>query len=173
MERIRDQKMFNVWKHSGILHIYQTQDQGIAQMYEDAKNSKKIYAIASLGKTFSYTMSPLNELLCKQDCDIKFLLLNPDSLSAQKRLDELGLHGYIDDIRSSIKELGKITHIKLALYDEDLYFRVYLFDNVMYLRFRLDNKYTAGTQTWRIGKNSYLYRSFHRQFDDLWKKHGT
>ena len=169
----RSQKMFNIWQHSGILHIYDTQEQGLSQMYKDALNSKKIYALASLGKTFSHRLSTLYPLLNNRDCDMRFLLLNPASDSAQKRADELNMHGFIDEIKSSLKELSNYSHIKLGLYDEALYFRVYIFENVMYLRFKLGNEYTASTQTWRIGKRSHIYKSIHQQFDDLWAKYAN
>ena len=173
---------FNVITKSNILHVYDNKNQAINRMYEDAKKSKKIYAFTAWGKTFTGRKNSENPnnpnelypLLQNLKCDMRFLILNPRSGEAKERANELSqkeASNFVKEIYISIKEFKNHRHIKLRLHAEQTRFRVYIFDEAMYLFFGLRGDNAAKGQIWRVGNDSVLYEGFSQQFEDLWKKY--
>jgi len=118
-------------------------------------------------------------LLSKADesLDIKLLVLNPELGAAEYWANETP--GYIDTIKSAIARLTKIAKLNPSMHDEKSRFRVYIFDDTMYLGFRLKmegkdkENHCVNLPIWKVSAESHLYKAFSQQFDDLWEKYSA
>jgi len=72
----------------------------------------------------------------------------------------------------TIKELQKRNpHIKLKLHNEFIRNKFYIFDDAMYLFFRIKKEGSDKSQIYRIGKDSNIYKAFYEQFIDYWERY--
>jgi len=170
--------ILKVWNDSKIQYMYDNQASAMNDMYKKAKAaSNKIYVFANYADMFDSNKQQMLSLLSKKKKGliIKFLVLNPYLEVAQYWADEAP--DYIERIKGAIKRYSSNDTIQLALHNEKSRFRVYIFDDVMYLGFRLKmegqekEKHCADLPIWKISKDSYLYKAFHQQFDDLWEEY--
>jgi hypothetical protein len=115
-------------------------------------------------------------MLClgTKEADIRLLLLDPESVHHLRRINELNypltttsILGYVERIKVL---QGTNKNIKLLIHSDFLRHKYYFIDDVLYLGFRLRGKFSDKAQIWKIGKDSYLYKSFHDQFNDYWEK---
>ena len=106
---------------------------------------------------------------------MRFILLNNKSLDIKKRKQELEnvYDGKIqEDIESIIDRILNLQQnnpdIKLALTDDLMRIKFHIFDNALYLGFRVKGKVSAQSQMYKIRKDSLLYIALCEQFEDLW-----
>ncbi len=167
----------NVFFKSHIHYIYKEQTAINTKMYADAKNSNIIFIFSVRGTVFTEITSIFYDLLKTHNADIKFLLLNPDSQHVQKRDKELNNPPTNHNIQTAINTLDNIqktnANIKYALHDEFFRIKFYIFDDTLYLGFRLKEKTSTKSQFYRIGKESILYKAIIQWFYDLWEKYYT
>jgi len=169
-------RYFNVTSKTKILYAYDNFEKAEKQMYKDVENSKKIFVFASRDNYFSEPTQKMHKFLKRDDCDVRFLVLDPTSNAINERTIELRYPlSAIEQVKSSIAIIEglqkKYSNIKLAKYNEMHRIRYYIFDEVMYLSFGLKSTISKDTQILRIDKESYLYKSLNEQFDDFWEKY--
>lgn len=164
-------EIMKVYNMSHIDDIFDNQSIAKDDMFENGKNSKILYVFATQGATISDPAhKEIYSLLSDASRDIRFLVFHPDSKSANERQEELKdkIGNLRVKITGSIAEL--IDHnngkIKIKLHNENLRFRLYIFDDVMYIGFKLLGEYSTDLQVWKVSKDSLLYKSFFEHFSD-------
>jgi len=168
--------IYKVWNESGIEYMYDNQADAMDDMLKKADESNSISVFANYADIFSFDNQQMLSLLNDKDKsqNIRFLVLDPDSDAADYW--EAETPGYINRISSAIVTYKANEKIELATHDVQSRLRVYIFDNIMYLGFRLKmkdketNKICSDLPIWKIGEDSYLYKAFMQQFEDLWCK---
>jgi hypothetical protein len=144
-------------------------------MYKDAKNSKIIYVFANYEPQITTTSGNFYELLKTKNGDIKIMFADPKLSIPEKRQKELKISlapETYDGLNRTIINLQEINNnIQFLPHNEFIRNKFYIFDNVIYLGFRLREEFSENTQIWRINKDSYLYRIFLLQFEDYWEKY--
>lgn len=159
-------------KESPEIKTYANQLEAIDSIYEDAKNSTIIYGYAPLGFTFSDGgHNTLYELLNKENCDMKFLVLNPEAPEAHQYEEEINVPGFVERVKGSIKSLKAHKNVKYALHNEVIRYRVYIFDKALYLGFIMSGKHPYSLPLLRVSKENALYNEYVQQFKHLWKKY--
>ena len=181
IEFFQNQDVLNVWINSKIRYVYKNQEQAMTDILRIAGESDKIYVFAGFASTWTATKSDLRPLLSqKRPIQMKFLIFGRESKAAENRAKELVDAGFIEksftenytsEIKTSIDVLKTYRHIDLALHDEPSRFRLYIFDNVMYVGFKLKEKHASKLQIFKIKKGSKLYDAFSQYFDDIWAKY--
>ena len=173
---ILNKNIINVWFKSKILYVFtKSSEDTRSAIYNDAKASKIIYAFACNPSVFTDMRNKFFDLLKKDNCDFRFLFSDPDSKFVKKRENELIRYALADHIRVTIKTLEneskRNSNVKFALHNEQLRIGFFIFDDVMYLYFRLKGKLSSDSQIYKIGKESYLYKNIFEQFDDFWNEY--
>jgi|GEM_PF-5395824 len=165
----------NVYQKSKIMYIYENQAKADKHILEDAKQSNKIYILAFYETPLSDVTSEWNKLLKTKNGDIKILYSNPNGICSEKRINELNISitsEIVNSYSEGIKILQKNNNsIKLSFFDEFIRFKFFIFDDVMYLGFRLKHESSDNLQIYKINKDSYLYKAFLEQFNDYWEKY--
>ena len=161
---------------SEILQVYESERLAANDICADAKDSKIMYVYTFTGNIFfDFRANEIPQLLRTKQGDIRFILLHPDSPDVEKRAREINQNAeeFVAQLNSAISTINNFqnNNIKLALTDELMRIKFHIFDNVIYLGFRIIGKVSAQTQMYRIGKDSYLYKALLEQFNDLWEKY--
>lgn len=164
---------WRILSKSKILYIFDDMEKAKEELYQDMRNSKKVYIYSSIEYSVTVESTKINQLLKSKEGDIKFLLMKPNSTYHEKRAEEVKgnlqsstVGGYIDIVdRMSQKN----SSIKWTVHDEFLRHKYYILDDVMYLGFRLKGSFSDNEQIYKIGKESRLYKSFCLQFSDSWE----
>jgi len=159
-----------------VLQIYESEEAAANDIYCDAVNSNKILVFTLKGNIFfSNPVSKMRRLLSEKRGDLRFILLNNKSLDVKKRRQELKnvYDGKIqEDIESIIDRIISLQQnnpdIKLALTDDLMRIKFHIFDDALYLGFRVKGKISAQSQMYKIGKDCFLYVALCEQFEDLW-----
>ena len=172
---IKNWRVYNVLKKTQVLYVYGNLEEAKEQIVEDMKRSEVMYVFSSIEPSLSKITDPMYELLKQKSGDIKLLLLDPASADAAKRGRELKLASFSPEtIKASsdpLLNLEKVnSNIKIALHHEFLRNKFYIFDDAMYLGFRLKDKMSDQSQIWRISRESLTYKAFLLQFNDIWEK---
>ena len=159
--------------------IFSSEKNAKRQIFEDARKSRIMYIFSLGGFIFTDILDPpfFRPLLDTKQGDIRFILQNPDSTKVDNRAVELdqdpdSLRRRIENSVSVIRSIQQInTNIKLALCDEYLRIKFHIFEEVMYLGYRIKGE-VSSTQSpvHRIEKDSHLYKAFFEQFLDFWDK---
>ena len=167
----------NVLLKSKILYVFDNQKEAENQIYKDAQKSKKIFAFVTRSSLFSETVdNRFYELLLNEnnELDGKFLFSNPESQYALDREIELN-RPVVEQLRASIAVMDKIAKknnkVKFSLHDESMRLKFFIFDDVIYLFFKVKGKASPESQVFRIGHNSIIYKTLAEQFGDFWDKY--
>jgi len=148
------------------------------QICKDAYDSRIIYIFATIEPTIMNITHDFYKLLKTKNGNIKIIFINPNSSAAKKREEELKSPAAFNETLNAYVERIKILqrenkHVKIALHEESIRNKFYIFDNVMYLGFRYKDRTTEEAPLYRIEKDSCLYQSFLLQFNDYWEKYYT
>jgi len=165
----------NVLTKSKIQYVYDNQEQIKKHLYEDALRSKKMYVFTFFEGLFADVTGDFHGMLKTKDGDIKIMYTDPNSKYTIARTKEVNTVISIETINGhhqSIKELQKVNNnIQLVTHDEFLRFKFFIFDDVMYLGFRLKDIMSDHAQIYKIGRDSYLYKAYLEQFQNYWEKY--
>jgi|GEM_PF-5707724 len=159
-----------------ILRVYESEEAATNDIYSDAVNSNKILVYSLKGNVFfSNPISKMRILLSKKKGDLRFILLDSESLCVKRRKQELEdvYDGKIrEDIETTVDRVMSLQQknpdIKLALTNELMRIKFHIFDNALYLGFRVKGKISAQSQMYKINKDSLLYKALCEQFEDFW-----
>jgi hypothetical protein len=167
-----------IYSKSKIQHIYDNQDQAEKDILKDAKESKIIYVFAGVESFLTRTpISELNKLLITKNGDIQILFIAPSSSHVKKRTEEVMLPNTPAAVNAPHEIIRKLqeknSNIKFFEHEEFIRNKFFIFDNVMYLGFRLKKDNSEKLQIWKIGKESHLYQAFFEQFNFYWEKYSS
>jgi len=163
----------------GIIKVFDDQNQAKEDILYDAKKCSSMRFFGGYDPFLCNAESDLFALLRTISADVKILLVDTDSEAATGRLKkgELGVDIKAEQRRTHVVKIkeelsDKNPNIKLKLHNEFIRNKFFIFDNVMYLAFRLKGASSEALQMWKVDKECYLYKAFNEQFDDYWKKYG-
>jgi hypothetical protein len=175
VRRISSWHYINILSKSKILYVYDSQSEAEEQMYKDAKNSKIMYIFANFEIQFTLVTNNFYKLLKEKNGDIKIMFADAKLSNIGKREKELNMIFPPETYEGMIKTMTSLQknnrNIQFLLHNEFVRNKFYIFDNVMYLGFRLRDELSENTQLWRINKDSYQYKTFFLQFEDYWEKY--
>jgi hypothetical protein len=163
----------------GILHVFENMDAAKSTMWEDMQNTTNLYVFAATASFFAPSANAGNHWENLRDWyanneygKIQFLLSDPKSLFEQKRSHELGeraVTAEMKDIPLRISGHRERNHnVEYKLHAGVARHRLYIFDNVMYLGFRVSKKNGTELPLYRITKGNCLYDSYVAYFRYIW-----
>ena len=183
-----------ICKKTDILCVYKNQDEAKKDMLEDAKTSSKIYAYSMYEVMLSALPSeaffvfdnpsaieknPFYDVLKeKESGDVKILIMHPDSPFGkirEKELNKPNLYTFANEyIKSTLELENSYNVVGVLLHFEFPRYKFYIFDDSMYLGFRVKGETSEqNSQIYKVKGNSCLYKAFRLQFEDLWEKWNT
>ena len=169
-------KVLDTEQMAVVLRVYESEEAATNDMYCDAVASNKILVYSLKGNVFfSNPISKMRSLLSEKKGDLRFIFLDSESPCVKRRKQELEnvYDGKIrEDIETTVDRVMSLQQrnpdVKLALTDDLMRIKFHIFDDALYLGFRINGKVSAQTQMYKIGKDSFLYKALCEQFEDFW-----
>lgn len=166
----------NIISKLQINNIYDDFRQAEKEIYKDAVSSEKIYIFANVEPAMLCIPGVMHKLLRTKTGDIKFLLADPSSSMMKSRNEELHYpEVYMETIKTFLTQMNVLQAenktIKIALHDESVRFKFYIFDDSIYLGLRSKDRTTGDSPLYRYRKDSPMYKCFSLQFSDYWEKY--
>ena len=170
-------------QRTGINQVYKNQKDAEDQIIEECNRSKtvKILAVRAqhlLGSKHSLFRREDNKLtfrLQRGEVSMQILLLDPNGKYVDIRSSEVGEDSerFVDMINNTIKIIkefkGKSYAVEYRLYDMLPTFRLFIFENKLFLSFFLEKIDGQDTLMYEIGSSSQIYCAYDRFFDDMFE----
>lgn len=179
-------KPFLVLRRGGIVNVFRDYAEARNIILTKLRHSGKIKITTIGGGTiFEVDWGEFCELLeskARGGVQVKVLVLNPDSRHLEARMQELAkfkpgkfnLSEFSARTRANVlkvSELNKLLgpcKIQLRYYDMLPTWRLYLFDDSIFISSFLEDKEGHDTTVYQVTAGSDLYRAFERCFDHMW-----
>ncbi|MCH5279653.1 MAG: hypothetical protein J1E60_07695 [Christensenellaceae bacterium] len=155
---------------------FKNQEKALEVIRRDAKNSSTLCVLVLKGDTFSNPgpSGVLNDLLRDGPINQKYLISCPDNPFVEQRSRELrnnlkiGIKSSIDNFNEAIT---RNSSIEMRQHSEALRFRIFIFDNSLYLSFLAPGAPGRESPMQRYTKSSSGYLALKAYFEHLWEKY--
>ena len=167
---------YRQYKSIGLEKTFDNQEKAKSDILHEADKSKKMDVFTVKADSFSGPNQMFNPIAINNNIQQRFLVSDPTNPYVNVRARELKTPNLAKSIELSIDNLNELQksippYLICKLHKEVVRFRIYLFDDYLYLSFQKTDVKGKDAQILKIKKGSDMYETYSTYFDDLWSKY--